>query len=175
MDTLLYIARRHTPSYDVVILMLPVNCWRNSTPFWCKASLWELKLAILGNLNSSSDQKRLLSQETRSPKENHRDPRRPKENQRDSRRSKETQRDPNIFMNGHTHLISTSYLFKLSSFWGYIHFWHCLSFGGHLPIYRLIFFLEAIYFWIQTYFNTILHLKSSSFLRLFFRFEFIFI
>ena len=58
------------------------------------------------------DQKRPLSQETRSPKEYHRDPRRPKETQGDPKRPKETQGDPNIFMDGHTHLISTSYLFS---------------------------------------------------------------
>ena len=58
------------------------------------------------------DPKRLLSQETRSPKETQRDSRRPKETQGDQKRPKETQGDPNIFMDGHTHLISTSYLFS---------------------------------------------------------------
>ena len=47
----------------------------------------------------------------KSPKETHRDLRRPKEAQREPKTPKETQIDPNILMDGHMHLISTSYLF----------------------------------------------------------------
>ena len=38
--------RRHTSSYSVVrlVLIAPMNCWRNSTPFLCKASFCTMKI-----------------------------------------------------------------------------------------------------------------------------------
>ena len=35
--------RRRTSSLGAV-LIAPLNCWRNSTPFWCKASLCMIKI-----------------------------------------------------------------------------------------------------------------------------------
>ena len=33
-------------SYDAVrpVMIAPMNCWRNSTPFWCKPSLCTIKI-----------------------------------------------------------------------------------------------------------------------------------
>ena len=41
-----YTVRRRTSSYDeaTLHLMAPMDFWRNSTPFWCKASLCTLKI-----------------------------------------------------------------------------------------------------------------------------------
>ena len=38
--------RRRTLSWgaDKLVLIAPLNCWRNSTPFWCKASLCTIKI-----------------------------------------------------------------------------------------------------------------------------------
>ena len=38
--------RRRSSSYGAVTLVLitPLNCWLNSTPFWCKASLCTIKI-----------------------------------------------------------------------------------------------------------------------------------
>ena len=40
------IVRRCIALYDTVRLFLvtPMNCWRNSNPFWCKASLCTIKI-----------------------------------------------------------------------------------------------------------------------------------
>ena len=40
------IAQRRTSSYVAVrlVLIAPLNCWRNSTPFWCKARLCAIKI-----------------------------------------------------------------------------------------------------------------------------------
>ena len=35
-----------------LVLVTPMNCWRNSTPCWCKASLWEMKI---GDFRESSE------------------------------------------------------------------------------------------------------------------------
>ena len=44
--------RHHTTSYCVVrlVLIAPMILWQNSTPFWCKTSLWELKIVIVWKL-----------------------------------------------------------------------------------------------------------------------------
>ena len=40
------VARRRTSSYGVVrpVLIAPLHCWRNSTPFLCKASICTVKI-----------------------------------------------------------------------------------------------------------------------------------
>ena len=40
-----YVARRRTSSYSVarLVQIAPLNCWRNSTPFLCKASFCTMK------------------------------------------------------------------------------------------------------------------------------------
>ena len=43
---LYHIVQRCIALYDTVRLFLiaPMNCWQNSTPFWCKASLCTIKI-----------------------------------------------------------------------------------------------------------------------------------
>ena len=38
------VARCHILSYGAVRLIAPLNCWQNSTQFWCKASLCTIKI-----------------------------------------------------------------------------------------------------------------------------------
>ena len=40
------VARRRTSSYGVIrpVLIAPLHCWRNSTPFLCKASFCTMKI-----------------------------------------------------------------------------------------------------------------------------------
>ena len=44
-----YVARRRTSSYGVarLVQIAPLNCWRNSTPFWYKSSFCTVKIVHL--------------------------------------------------------------------------------------------------------------------------------
>ena len=46
------VARWRTLSYGAVRLIAPLNCWQNSTPFWCKASFSTIRIDHFRALNN---------------------------------------------------------------------------------------------------------------------------